>query len=71
MSQKINQYEQAMIESLEVELDGQTYKGLELLKQIVKDTDQGNYKLYNMVTATGGMGINSPIGQLLAKLGVE
>ncbi|MGI9011112.1 MAG: hypothetical protein ACR2F1_07990 [Nitrososphaeraceae archaeon] len=66
---KINKYETVVLENLTVELDGQTYKGFELVEEIVKNNKQGNYRLYNM--ATGGIGTMNPIGNLLAKMGIE
>lgn len=72
MTAKINQlnkYEQEMIMNLELEFGGVTYKGVNLLVQIVKGIQSNNYVFYNMVTE--GIGANSPIGHLLAKLGIE
>lgn len=66
---KLNKYEIEMIKSLEVEYDGFVYRGFELLYQMALGIGQGNYTLYNL--ATGGIGKMNPIGNLLAKLGVE
>jgi hypothetical protein len=57
------------LDNQKVELDGKTLKGTELIKQMVKDIGEGNYRLYNM--ATGGIGKNHPMGNLLAKIGIE
>jgi len=67
--QKLNQYETQIIHDLKVVYDGDEYKGLELIGKIVIDNSQGNYKFYNILT--GGIGKQSPIGNLLAKIGVE
>lgn len=66
---KLNKYEMALVQELEVEYDGFVYKGLDLVYQMALGMGQGNYTLYNL--ATGGIGKLSPTGNLLAKLGVE
>lgn len=67
--QEINKYDIEILRNLKVEYDGFVYKGFELIKQMALGIGQGNYTLYNL--ATGGMGKNNHIGNLLAKLGVE
>jgi hypothetical protein len=66
---KLNKYEKEVLRTLEVEYDGFVYKGDNLLVHMITGISQGNYTLYNL--ATGGIGKNNPIGNLLAKLGVE
>jgi hypothetical protein len=65
----LNMYEINLLDNLKVELDGEVYEGLELIGKIVLDNAIGNYRVYNM--ATGGIGTQSPVGNLLSKLGIE
>lgn len=66
---KLNKYEMEILRNLEVENDGFVYKGFDLLVKMATAMGQGNYRLYNM--ATDGIGKMNPIGNLLAKLGIE
>jgi hypothetical protein len=71
MLKQISKYEQTIIEDLQCgdELTVKLHKGMELVNKIKKDNAKGNYRLYNRVT--GGIGTQSPVGNLLAKLGIE
>lgn len=66
---KLNEYEIELLKTLEVNYDGFVYKGENFLAQMIYGIAQGNYTLYNI--ATGGIGKLNPIGNLLAKLGIE
>ena len=69
MNKTLNKYEQAVIESKTIYVDGIEYTGFKLVEAIKRENAKGNYRIYNI--ATGGIGPLSPTGHLLQKLGVE